>query len=115
MGYTRIMTFFRKRSRGAASGDVARSVPVNDLSTLSGAFVLDVREPDEFADGTIPGAVNVPLGDLPRRLPMVPRDRTIACLCRSGNRSEKARALLVDNGYDAVNLTGGMIAWKSGR
>lgn len=106
------MALFRKRSRGTASTDVPRSVPVNDISSLQGAFVLDVREPGEFAGGSVPGAVNIPLGDLPRRLADVPRDRTIACLCRSGNRSGKAQSILLGKGYDAVNLTGGMLAWK---
>lgn len=115
MGYTAHMAFFTKRSRRTASSGIARSVPVNELATLQGAFVLDVREPSEFADGSIPGAVNIPLGDLPRRLADVPRDRTIACLCRSGNRSGKAQSILVDKGYDAVNLTGGMLAWKGSR
>ena len=106
------MALFRKRSRGNASNDVPRSVPVNDILSLQGAFVLVVREPGEFAGGSVPGAVNIPLGDLPRRLADVPRDCTIACLCRSGNRSGKAQSILLGKGYDAVNLTGGMLAWK---
>lgn len=109
------MAFFTKRPRGNVSNDSVRSVPVNDVSTLREPFVLDVREPGEFAGGSIPGAVNIPLGDLPRRLADVPHDRTIACLCRSGNRSGEAQSILLGKGFDAVNLTGGMLAWKGGR
>lgn len=102
------MAIFKRRSRAP------RAVPVNDVRSIPGAFVLDVREPDEFAGGTVPGAVNIPLGELPQRLAAIPRDRTIACLCRSGNRSGKAQAFLAGEGYDAVNLTGGMLAWRGG-
>jgi len=109
LGYTAAMAIFKKKSRAA------RNVPVNEVRSISGAFVLDVREPDEFAGGTIPGAINIPLGVLPHRLSEIPRDRTIACLCRSGNRSGKAQALLLGEGYDAVNLTGGMLAWRGGQ
>lgn len=89
-----------------------RACDVNEVTTIAGALILDVREPDEFAAGTLEGAINIPLGDLTARLTALPRDRTIACLCRSGNRSGSAQQILEHNGFVAVNLTGGMLAWR---
>lgn len=60
-----------------------------------GAFMLDVREPDEWNAGHIPGAVLVPLGDLPTRLNEVPKDKEIVVVCRSGNRSATGRDILL--------------------
>jgi thioredoxin 1 len=95
----------------------APAVDVNEAPALveAGAVIIDVREEDEFAEGTIPGARNVPLGRLADELDTLPRDRTIALLCRSGNRSGKAQELLLSSGFDAVNLEGGMLAWQGGR
>ena len=91
-----------------------RERDVNEAARMAadGAFLVDVREPGEFAGGSVPGAVNIPLGQLAGRLSEIPRDATIACLCRSGNRSGQAQRLLLREGYDAVNLTGGMLAWR---
>jgi rhodanese-related sulfurtransferase len=78
-----------------------------------GAVLLDVREVDEWNSGHAPGARHVPLGDLARQLDSLPRNRRIVVICRSGHRSSRATALLLDSGYDAVNLDGGMRAWAS--
>jgi len=76
----------------------------------AGAVLIDVREEEEVATGTLPGAVNIPLGQLLFHVadfdPKVP----IALLCRSGNRSGQAAARLSDLGFIAINLTGGMLA-----
>ncbi len=74
-------------------------------------FLLDVRQPEEFRDGHIPGAKLIPLGELSRRLGELPRDCEIICVCRSGNRSHSATRHLTSAGYNAVNLQGGMNAW----
>ena len=76
-----------------------------------GAVLLDVREVDEWDAGHAPGAHHVPLGDVAGRLDSLPRDRRLVVICRSGHRSSQATALLVDSGFDAVNLDGGMRAW----
>lgn len=73
--------------------------------------ILDVREPDEWNAGHIPGAIHIPLGDLEDRLADVPIDRPIVAACRSGARSAKATALLAAHGIDVSNLTGGTAAW----
>ena len=72
---------------------------------------LDVREPDEFASGRLPGTVNVPLGELAARVGELDPSRRVVLLCRSGNRSGRAAEFLVDSGFDdVVNLAGGMLA-----
>ncbi len=75
-------------------------------------FLLDVREPYEYAAGHIDGARLLPLGELGRRLKELPQDREILVICRSGNRSGAATRQLVQAGYRAVNLSGGMIGWQ---
>jgi len=79
----------------------------------TGAMLLDVREYQEWMAGRVAGAVHVPLQDLPDRLDEVPRDRRIVCICRSGNRSGPVTAWLLKQGYDVVNMTGGMRAWEA--
>jgi rhodanese-related sulfurtransferase len=89
---------------------------VEPAGVPSGARVLDVREPDEWDAGHIQGALHIPLADLPSRLGELPQEGSLYVVCRSGNRSGRAVAWLVRNGYDAVNLDGGMGAWAaSGR
>jgi rhodanese-related sulfurtransferase len=90
---------------------------VDPAGVPSGARVLDVREPDEWDAGHIEGALHIPLADLPGRLgELAADDGSLVVVCRSGNRSGRAVAWLARNGYDAVNLDGGMGAWAaSGR
>ena len=76
-----------------------------------GAFLLDVREPAEVAGGTIPGAVNIPLGDLRDRLGEVPKDRPIVVFCKVGQRGYFAERILVQRGYNVFNLSGGYTTW----
>ena len=81
-----------------------------------GAFLLDVREPEEWLAGRAPAATHIPLGDLAAQLDDLPKDRKIVIVCRSGGRSGVATDALVQRGYDAVNLGGGMQAWaETGR
>ena len=75
-------------------------------------YLLDVRQPEEFREGHISGAHLIPLSELERRLKEVPREREIVCVCRSGNRSNVATRQLVQAGYKAVNMRGGMRAWS---
>lgn len=82
------------------------------LATEPRPFLLDVRQPDEYRDGHIPGATLIPLGELPRRVDDLPRDREIICVCHSGNRSGSATRHLLSAGFKAVNLSGGMISWS---
>ena len=77
-------------------------------------FLLDVRSPLEFErEGHIKGARLLPLPMLRQRRRELPRDRTIVCVCRSGNRSLVACEELARAGFDVVNLRGGLLAWKA--
>ena len=88
---------------------------VSPAEVPADAAVLDVREPDEWAVGHIPGALHVPLSDVPFRLDALPESEVVV-VCRNGGRSARAAAWLNRNGFDAVNLDGGMAAWaEAGR
>ena len=73
-----------------------------------GAIVLDVREPKEWALGTIPNAVKISQGDLVGRLDELDKDRAILCVCRTGSRSSNVATFLGFNGYEVANLEGGV-------
>ncbi|HET9694739.1 MAG TPA: rhodanese-like domain-containing protein [Steroidobacteraceae bacterium] len=75
-------------------------------------FVLDVRTPQEYAEGHVPGAVNVPHDQLASRLAEVPKDKDVVLYCRSGRRAGLAADLLKANGYTRLShLEGDMQAW----
>jgi rhodanese-related sulfurtransferase len=75
-------------------------------------FLLDVREPHEYAEARVPGSTLVPLGQLAYRLEQLPKDRPIVVICRSGNRSGVAIRQLRRHGFTTVqNLRGGLLAW----
>jgi adenylyltransferase/sulfurtransferase len=74
--------------------------------------LIDVREPFEVEISRIPGAVLIPLGELPGRMNEVPQDRDVAVHCKAGGRSAKAVKLLRDSGWTRVsNVQGGILAW----
>lgn len=75
------------------------------------AVILDVREPQEWAaTGVLPGSMEVALMTLPMELARFDKETPILVVCRSGNRSQNAAAFLVQNGYQAANLAGGLVA-----
>jgi rhodanese-related sulfurtransferase len=74
--------------------------------------IIDVRQPEEFSSGHIPGAKLIPLGELAARYQEIRPDVESAIVCRSGGRSMKACELLSNYGYKKIhNLSGGMLAW----
>ncbi len=95
------------------------AVPETDVATLAreralgnNVQIIDVREPDEFAAGHLPGARLIPLGQLPARTGELDPSQPIVVVCRSGNRSATATEFLLKCGFQNVrNLAGGMIAW----
>jgi rhodanese-related sulfurtransferase len=90
-------------------------MPLADWKDLgsSAAYLLDVREPDEFAAGHIAGATNVPLSQLRNRVTEVPRDRQVWVYCAAGQRAYFAQRLLRQRGVDARNLSGGYTTWQA--
>jgi rhodanese-related sulfurtransferase len=79
----------------------------------AGALLLDVREPDEWQAGHAPGAVHVPMREIPARVEDFSTDRRIVAICRSGARSRTVAEALVGAGFDVVNVGGGMRAWEA--
>lgn len=93
------------------------SIPTVAMTDLpdplpEGLIVLDVREQVEWDHGHIEGAVHVPLMDLPNRVGELSQDQTLV-VCRVGGRSAQATGWLAQQGFDAVNLDGGMLEWEA--
>jgi rhodanese-related sulfurtransferase len=89
-------------------------IPVGDYETAVGTDgqLIDVREPDEVAEGTLPGAINIPLVLIPERIDELDKSRRVVLLCRSGGRSASAAKYLTKQGFgDVVNRAGGMLAF----
>ena len=78
-----------------------------------GAVLLDVRDPDEWTESHVRGAIHIPLGELQGRIAEVPTGLELICMCRSGRRSEKACAIVgeVRPSAQAINMTGGILRW----
>lgn len=74
--------------------------------------IIDVREDDEVAQGKIPGAKHIPLGEIPDRLDEIDENREHIMVCRSGGRSGKATDFLESKGYKVKNMPGGMLEWE---
>ncbi|MBI3971489.1 MAG: MBL fold metallo-hydrolase [Chloroflexi bacterium] len=95
------------------SPHVAEITPEALPARAANALVLDVREPDEYTGGHVPGAVNIPQSLIASRLDDLPRDRPIVTVCRSGYRAHRAAQFLKQVGYAQVeNLQGGTEAWR---
>jgi rhodanese-related sulfurtransferase len=80
----------------------------------SGAFILDVREPDEWNQFHVPDSTLIPLGELASRVNELPKDKEIVVVCRSGNRSAKGRDILLGAGFTQVtSMAAGLTQWKA--
>jgi len=99
------VAFFWSRA-GTVAGPEARRL------VSGGARLVDVRTPEEFAEGHIDGAVNIPVQELSARLGEVgQKDTEVVVYCRSGKRSHQAKQLLKEAGFTAVHDLGGMSRW----
>ncbi|HAJ37116.1 MAG TPA: hypothetical protein DCL15_15660, partial [Chloroflexi bacterium] len=107
----------------AVVGDFAANIPegwmnvgkIDDVKAAieAGAYVIDVREANEYAEGHIPGAVNIPIRTLAQNLDKVPADQPVLVYCASGHRAGMATAALRELGYDNVRaFSGGWKAWS---
>jgi len=93
------------------AGAVLRGdMPLSHWSAVEGGLILDVRNPEELAAGQVPDALNIPLDKLRARLGELPRDRTILVSCRSGQRAYYATRILLQNGFKARTISGGMLS-----
>ena len=100
----------------AASGNLPSEISVDEAAAKreAGAFILDVREPEEWVEYHIPGATLIPLGELETRASEVPLDREVVVVCRSGNRSQVGRDILLKSDFNQVtSMAGGMKQWSA--
>jgi len=96
---------------GMVAADVLRGdMPLAHWDETDGAFLLDVRHPVELVVESVPGAVNIPLHELRARLDELPKDREILVICRSAQRAYYATRVLLQNGFQARNISGGLLA-----
>jgi NADPH-dependent 2,4-dienoyl-CoA reductase/sulfur reductase-like enzyme/rhodanese-related sulfurtransferase len=96
---------------GMMAANILRGdMPVSHWNSLNGAFLLDVRMPVELVVESVPGAINIPLPELRKRLAELPRDREIHVICRSAQRAYYATRILMQNGFKAKNISGGMLS-----
>lgn len=73
---------------------------------------IDVRQPNEWAEGTIPGVQQIMLSELEKALPGMDQEKTYVLVCRSGNRSNQAAHLMAEKGFRSlINFAGGMLDW----
>ncbi len=88
-------------------------VSVDELASLlpTGIMLFDVRSPEEYAEGHVPGARLLPLDQVGERAHEVPDDREVYLICRSGGRSAMALGILDGHGRRGVNVAGGTLAW----
>jgi rhodanese-related sulfurtransferase len=93
-----------------AANALRGDMPLSHWDSLDGAFLLDVREPVELVVESVPGAVNIPMGQLRTRLGELPRDREIRIICRSAQRAYYATRILLQNGFKTKNISGGMLS-----
>ncbi len=102
-------------SAASAPARVERIQPKAYLDQFSGQphLLLDVRTPEEFASGHIPGAVNISLQTLESRLSELPTDQPIVIYCRSGNRSATAANILLRRGFAPLYDLGGILTWQA--
>jgi rhodanese-related sulfurtransferase len=80
----------------------------------AGAFILDVRQPEEWNEFHVPDSTLIPLSELAARVDELPKDQEIVIVCRSGNRSTQGRDILLDAGFTQVtSMAGGLTQWKA--
>ncbi len=96
---------------GMVAADILRGdMPSGHWDATAGGFLLDVREAAELAVESVPGSVNIPIGQLRARLGELPRDQEIQVICRSGQRAYYATRALLQNGFKARTVAGGMLS-----
>jgi rhodanese-related sulfurtransferase len=88
-------------------------ITIDEFAVLhaQGVRVFDVREPDEYTEAHVPGAVLIPLATVPDEVDRFPTDGPVYVICAAGGRSRKASEFLRANGVDAINIAGGTRGW----
>ncbi|MGE5462756.1 MAG: rhodanese-like domain-containing protein [Syntrophothermus sp.] len=104
------------RAGTTSSASLPPEISVSEAYTKyqNGAFVLDVRTPEEWNEFHAPNSTLIPLDQLASRLNELPRDREIVVVCRSGNRSQQGRDILLNAGFQNVtSMKGGLTEWRA--
>lgn len=99
---------------GGGSNSLASSVSTDEAYQMyqkSGTFTVDVRTQEEWDEYHAPNTTLIPLDQLQNRLSEVPKDKEILVVCRSGNRSQQGRDILLSAGYNATSMAGGLKEW----
>jgi rhodanese-related sulfurtransferase len=107
---------FGGRNASTNASALPASISVGEAYTMyqNGAFVLDVRTQEEWNEFHAPNTTLIPLDQLPVRLNEVPRDRQVVVVCRSGNRSQQGRDILLNAGFPQVtSMAGGLNEWRA--
>lgn len=97
------------------AGTLPASISVDEAYQMyqEGTFVLDVRTPEEWNEFHAPNTTLIPLDELASRLDELPKDQPILVVCRSGNRSQTGRDILLQAGFDATSMNGGLTEWRA--
>ncbi|MEY4961777.1 MAG: hypothetical protein RLZZ249_474 [Actinomycetota bacterium] len=100
-----LFSFFKKKYETVSP---AKAKEAQD----QGAMLIDVRESSEYRSGHAPGAKHISVQVIERRLGEIPKERQIVVMCQSGMRSQRAAEILSRNGYQVLNVSGGIIGWQ---
>lgn len=108
-----LVYFIASGSGSGTTSALVREVNVDEAYQMyqEGVFVLDVRTQEEWDEYHAPNTTLIPLDQLPARLSELPKDREILVVCRSGNRSQQGRDILLDAGFTATSMAGGLREW----
>ncbi|SDC31999.1 Rhodanese-related sulfurtransferase [Pelagirhabdus alkalitolerans] len=85
------------------------------MSGIESFALIDVREPFEYYEGHVPGAINIPLGSLPQQIAKLDKNQHYYIICLTGARSRGAVHFLDQLGFDVTNVEGGMMLWPSSK
>jgi rhodanese-related sulfurtransferase len=101
--------------QSSSAGSLPASVSVDEAYQMyqDGTFVLDVRTPEEWNEFHAPNTTLIPLDELAARVNELPKDQPILVVCRSGNRSQTGRDILLQAGIDAASMNGGLTEWRA--
>jgi rhodanese-related sulfurtransferase len=111
-----LIIFLILQMGGGNNDNLSTTINVGDAYQLyqNGAFVLDVRTQEEWNEYHVPNTTLIPLDQLSSRLNEVPQDRQIVVVCRSGNRSQQGRDILLNAGFKQVtSMSGGLTEWRA--
>jgi len=111
-----LIVFVILQSSGGGGNNLPPTIGVDEAYSKyqSGAFVLDVRTQEEWNEFHAPNTTLIPLDQLEARLNEVPRDKEIVVVCRSGNRSQQGRDILLKAGFEQVtSMAGGLNEWRT--